>query len=539
MKSLRARLTGAIAVVLIAGLLLPAGVWGGPKSELVAVAGMWSPPNNFNPINTDSSYGFYCVRFMFMGMVEARVENNQMRFFQALASKWEVGADNQTYTFTIHPRAAWHDGRPVTAEDVLFTLMTISDPRTETNRGAQIASIAGLDARGKRAAGAQLGFRILEPKKFEVKTTTPVDPNMFLEMFGANVYILPKHVLGDVPPDQLARHPFFHNPTVGNGPYKFVQYKTDQFVEFLLNENYHLGAPNVRRVFVRIIPPTTMLAQIERGDLDVSAGFGIGEVMIEDWDRVKSMAHVRAVSFPAPGYQYMLVNFQRPYLQDKRVRRAFAHAINRSLIVNQLLKGEGELAEGPIPPANPYYNKKVRPWPFDTARARALLTEAGWDFNRTIILRVPTGNIIRERSADIIRENLIAAGVRVEIQKSDFPTNMAAVRGGNYDLGLMGWAGPTDPDVSSQYRTGGQYNLSHHSIASLDQVLDEGVKTADSAKRRAVYDRFQEIFADELPAITLYYPNARTAVTRRMSNVMFDASGLFDFQVYRWIAGTQ
>ncbi|OFX30294.1 MAG: hypothetical protein A2Z07_01710 [Armatimonadetes bacterium RBG_16_67_12] len=539
MIRMRNRLAVAAAVLLIAGLLIPAGVWGAPKSELVVVSGMWSPPNNFSPIFTDSSYGYYCVRFMFQGMVEARLENNQMKFFPALAQKWEIGADNQTFTFTIHPKAAWHDGKPVTAEDVLFTLMTISDPRTQTNRGAEIATIAGLDERGKRPAGGQLGVRVIGPKQIEIKTRVPVDPTMFLERVGNNVYILPKHVLGDVPPDQLARHPFMLNPTVGSGPYKFVQYKTDQFIELVQNENYHNGVPNVRRVFVRIIPPTTMVAQLERQDMDLSAGFGIGEIPIEDWDRVKGMPHIRAVTFAGPGYQYMLVNFQKAYLQDKRVRRAMAHAINRQLIVNQLIKGEATLAEGPIPPRNPYYNKNVKPWPFDTARARQLLVEAGWDFNRTLLLRVPVGNTIRERSADIIRENLLAAGVKVDIQKSDFPTHIAALQQGNFDMALLGWAGPTDPDVSSQYRTGGQYNYSYHSVAQMDQLLDEGVKISDPAKRRAVYDKFQELFADELPIIVLYYQNARNAIAKRMTNVFDDAAGLYDFRTYTWVAGTQ
>jgi len=156
------RRTGLVlaAVILIAGLLLPAGVWGGPKSEFVVVSGMWSPPNNFNPIFSDSSYGYYAIKFMFQGLLEARLVNNQLRFYPGLASKWDVGADNQTYTFTIDPKAAWHDGRPVTADDVLFTVMAISDPKTETNRGNSIQAIAGLDAGGKRGPGAQLGFRI-------------------------------------------------------------------------------------------------------------------------------------------------------------------------------------------------------------------------------------------------------------------------------------------------------------------------------------------------------------------------------------------
>jgi len=529
----------AIAVVLAVALLLPGAVLGQPRSSLVVVSGMWSPPNNFNPIFTDSAYGYYVIRFMFLPLLEERLENNQLKFFPALASKWDVGSDRQTYTFTIHPKAAWHDGKPVTADDVLFTAMTISDPKAETNRGNAVALIAGVDVRGKRPPGAQIGFRILGPKQFEVKTKTPVDPSNFMDAFGANMWIIPKHILGDVPPELLSRHPFMHNPTVGNGPFKFVAYKTDQYVELLLNENYHLGVPSVRRVFVRIIPPTTMLAQIERGDTDLTAGAGIGSILIDDWERVKAIPRVQALSFPLPGYQFMVFNFQKAYL-EKRVRRAMAHAINRPLLINQLLRGLATLAEGPVPPTNPYYNKDVKPWPYDPARARSLLQEAGWDANRTLLLRVPTGNIIRERSADIIRENLGAAGIKVEIQKTDFPTLLAAIEAGNYDLALVGWSGSLDPDVSSQFRTGATYNyLGRMSIPLIDQLLDDGKVTADPAKRRQIYNRFQEVFADELPYVVLYYENARNVISKRMSNVLHDASGFYQFQTHMWVAALQ
>jgi peptide/nickel transport system substrate-binding protein len=251
------------------------------------------------------------------------------------------------------------------------------------------------------------------------------------------------------------------------------------------------------------------------------------------------MPHIRTVSIPAPGYQFMSFNFKRDYLTDKRVRRAIAHAINRPLIVNQLLKGEAQIAEGPIPPSNPYFNKNVKPWAYDPNRAKALLQEAGFDLNRTLVLRVPTGNILRERTGDIIRENLVAVGLKVEIQKTDFPTHLAALYAANYDLALVGWAGPTDPDVSSQFRTGAQYNFTHHSIARMDQLLDDGKVQADPDKRRATYNSFQELFADELPYVVLYYASGRTAIAKRMTSVQYDATGLFDFQTFSWVAGTQ
>ena len=113
------------------------------------------------------------------------------------------------------------------------------------------------------------------------------------------------------------------------------------------------------------------------------------------------------------------------------------------------------------------------------------------------------------------------------------------MRNGTYDLGLVGWTGLNDPDVSSQYRTGGQYNFSSHSIPQMDQLLDEGVRTADPARRHQIYDQFQELFADQMPVVVLYYNNALTVVARRMHNVLRDAQGEYDFAPYNWTAGPQ
>ena len=537
------RVRVALAVLVAVSLLLPlslrppAGESAGPDSSLVVVAGMWSPPNNFNPINTDSSYGLYPIHFMFETLVAARLENNKLVLSPLLADRWTVSPDRQTFTFELSPTATWTDGKPVTADDVVFTVMAISDPKVDTNRGAQVAQIAGLDVGGKRAAGAAVGIRAVNARTVEVKTKGPVDPTMFLEVFGNGMYILPKHVLDGTPSDQLDKNPFFQNPTVTDGPFKFVQYRTDEYIELAANDTYHRGAPKVRRVFIRIIPPASMVAQLQRGDMDLGAGFGIGEIPIEDWAAVKKLPNVRAASFPAPGYQYMLFNFQRPYLQDKRVRQAIAQATNRQLMISQLLQGEGVVADGPIPPSNPYFDKAVKPWPYDPAKAKGLLQEAGWDANRTLLLRVPVGNTIRERSADIIQQNLQAVGIKVQIQKSDFPTHIAAAKKGDYDLLLVGWSGPTDPDVSSQYRTNGQYNFSFLSNPDMDRLLDAGVAASDPAKRRDIYDQFQTLFADQVPVLVLYYANARTAVSTRMQNVQTDQDGEYDFAPYRWSAG--
>ena len=204
---------------------------------------------------------------------------------------------------------------------------------------------------------------------------------------------------------------------------------------------------------------------------------------------------------------------------DKRLRQALAYAINRQLIVDKLLKGQGVVSQGPIVPVTSYYNPKIEgKYPYDVEKAKALLKEAGWDPNKEIALLTPTGNVVRELSADIIQANLAAAGVKVKIEKMDFPTLMARFGKGEFDLGLVGWSSVLDPDVRSQYQTGGQYNFGKFSNKILDDLMQKGADTAVTAERKKIYDEFQIQFLEEVPVVPLYWPLPLVAVNKRVNN---------------------
>jgi peptide/nickel transport system substrate-binding protein len=479
---------------------------------------MWSPPNNFNAINTDSSYGYFNVAIIFDTLVTF---DEKVNFVPRLAEKWDVSADKTTFTFHLNPKAKWHDGTPVTAADVEFTIWAITHPKIESNRGANVLPLKGLKG-SKRAEGVETveGVKVVDDHTIQFITKNPVDPLFLLELIGTGIYIIPKHVLKDVPPDQFSKADFWMKPTVGAGPFKFVKYETGQFVEYTRNDDYYRGKPHLDKLIVSIVTPATMVAQLEKGEADMAAGGGIGDIPLDDWERVKALPNVRAYSYQDNGYQYMIINGDPSKVwADKRLRQALAYAINRQLIVDKLLKGQGIVSQGPIIPVTSYYNPKIEgKYPYDVEKAKALLKEAGWDANKEIALLVPTGNIVRELSADIIQANLAAAGVKVKIEKMDFPTLMARYGKGDFDLGLVGWGGVLDPDVRSQYQTGGQYNFGKASSKVLDELLEKGANTADTAERKKIYDEFQIQFLEEMPIVPLYWPLRLVAMNKRVNN---------------------
>ncbi|MFZ5918445.1 MAG: ABC transporter substrate-binding protein [Chloroflexota bacterium] len=504
------------------------------KGGHVTIA-MWSPPNNFNAVNTDSSYGFFNVNLMFETLVKL---NDDVEFVGRLADSWDVSDDQTQLTFHLNPNAKWHDGTPVTAADVEFTLWVISHPEIEVNRGANIAMLKGLEG-SKRPEGVDTveGVKVIDEHTIQFTANNPVDPLFFLELVGTGVWIIPKHILQDVPPADFDKADFWMNPTVGAGPFKFVKYETDQFIEYARNEDYHLGAPYLDSLIVKIITPATMVAQLEKGEVDITSAGGIGDVPLDDWERVQGLENVNAYGYQDNGYQYMIINWDPngPWT-DKRARQALAYALNRQLIVDKLLKGEGVIAQTPIIPVTYYYNPEVEgQFAYDPAKAKALLEEAGFDFEQEITLLVPIGNIVRELSADIIQANLQDVGLKVSIEKMDFPTMMARFKAAEFDIGLVGWSDVLDPDVRSQFHSTGQYNFGAINSPVLDDLLDRGANTADPEDRKVIYDEFQLKFLDEMPVVCLYWPLRLAAINNRVQNArhIITTNGLLR-NVHEW-----
>ena len=476
---------------------------------------MWSSPDSFCPINQNSSYGLFVSNIMYETLLRY---NDKLEFQPRLAEKWDISADKTVYTFYLNPKAKWHDGTPVTAEDVEYTIWVITHPKIASNRGAFVQMIKGLDGT-KRKEGVETveGVKVINPQTIQFTLKTAVDPLSFMESIGINVYIIPKQLTKNIAADKFLTDPYWNKP-VGAGAFQFVRYQTDQFVEFKRYDDYYLGKANLDSLIVSIINPATMVAQLEKGELDMVAAGGIGDVSIDDWDRVNALPNVKAYSYTADGYQYMIVRGDKgkPF-GDKRVRQALAYGINRQVMVDQLIKKQGMVANGPIIPVTAYYDKSTEgAYPYDVAKAKALLKEANYDFNYAINYIIPTGNAIRERHGEIIQQNLLDLGMKVNVTKMDFTSAMTKYRAGDYDLALVGWGGPLDPDVSSQFATGREYNFSGLTIPAMDTILAKGAAASDSTERKKIYSDFQKMFLDELPIIPLYWQNRLAAINKRV-----------------------
>jgi peptide/nickel transport system substrate-binding protein len=504
----------------------------GPK---IATIGMWSSPSTFNPITYTTTYDATVLGLIYPRLL---VMNEKLEFQGQLAESFSANDKLDAFTFKINKNAKWSDGSPITANDVAYTFQVLANPNTPTTRRSNIDTIKGLDANGMSETKDfnVSGIKVIDDKTIEFDTKTPVDKDAFFEKVGFNVYIMPKAVLSTMADKlkELDKADFSMKPTVTGGAYKFVSYVTDSNVELAPNADYWLGKPKLDKLFIRIANQATFAAGIQKGEIDIPGGAGVGEVPIADWDSISKLPNVTPVTYVAPSYQYLDINTAKPEFQNPKVRQGIAMAINRQLIVSRLLKGQGEVLNTPLNSANKYYRKDIQgALAYNKDEAKKLLTEGGFDFNKEVTILTPTGNVVREQSADIIMANLQDVGMKVKIEKVDMPTRQTRAKAGDYQLSLVGFSATFDPDFSSQVMTGGGFNYEKFSNADMDKLFTAGKQAAKFDEKKAVYDKLQDQFIQQVPLLPLYAPKALCVVNNRMVNVKLGPQGL-TWNAWEW-----
>ncbi|OLS34719.1 ABC transporter substrate-binding protein [Bacillus sp. MRMR6] len=496
---------------------------------------MWSAPDTFNPYFSQGNYGKYAGGELVLDtLLDYDPEYN---FIPSLAKEYTVSDDGLVYTFKLDEKAAWHDGKPFTASDVAFTFKSIMDPEWTGTGYVSLSLVKGAKDYKEGKAKDVPGIEVVDEHTIKITLDSPYAP--FLEAVGKGLWILPEHAFAGVNAADMATADFAKNP-IGTGPVKFVRYATDQYVEYDANENYFLGAPQFKKLILRIMTPDLALAAFEAGEIHATTRTGIGTINITDHKKIQELPNVNVTVFDTMSYQTMTVNTTKSYLSDKNVRKAIMHGIDRNAIVEQLLQGKGKIAKGPIAEESPWFNDKLPFYGFDPELAKELLEEAGWDFNREIQLSVPKGNIIRERSAPLIQQYLQEIGMKVKLEFMDFPTLMDLMEKKELDIALLGTStGMVDPDSniypffhSSQLRPTG-WNTASFTADKVDELLEQGAVETDPEKRKQIYDEVQEIAVDELPYIYLYYEQSIGAVSKDLKNAVPNQVGI-EWNIYKW-----
>ena len=446
-----------------------------------------------------------------------------------LAESFTFSPDCLDLSFKLRRDARWHDGRPFTADDVLFTYQTMIHPKTPTSSKDDFLAIAEV--------------RVVDPYTVTVRYKQPYAR----ALMSWGVAMLPRHLLEThVREGKLRESPQNWQRPVGTGPYRFSEMKGGEKVVLVANQDYFKGRPYLSRVVFRIIPSqATIFLELKAKGLD-AAGIGSGLTALQYTRQTDYPVFRRAYQkyrHPSSRYTYLGLNLKDPRFADRRVRQAFAHAINKQELIDGVALGLAREATGPYQPGTWAYNPRVATYAYDLARARTLLAEAGWREKNadgllvkdgrpfTFELLTNQGNEERKKIAEIIQASLKELGVGVEIRILEWAAFLKEhVRKRHFDAVVLGWALGVDPDQYAIWHSSknGPDDLNHVSYANaeVDALLEKGRTSCRREERMQYYHRLQEVLAEDQPYVFLYFRDALPVVASRVYGIVPKPNGI-------------
>ncbi|MEO5511953.1 MAG: ABC transporter substrate-binding protein [Longimicrobiales bacterium] len=448
----------------------------------------------------------------------------------ALARSWKMTGDTGVI-FYLRNDVRWHDGKPTTAEDVLFTFERAKDTATAFPNSDYFTNWRGA--------------KVIDSITIQFTWVPHLDPLAGVPFLP----VVPKHLLDSIAPAALRQAAFNKHP-VGNGPFKFVEYRANDRWEFEANPDYPTGLggrPYIDRLIWRIIPEAAAQAtEIQTGNVDV--------ILTPKSDQIKMFATQPDLSVMVkPSRQFANVgwNGKRPPLNDANVRRALSLAIDRQAIIQTLRSGYGQLAVGPIGPYHWAFDTTLTALPFSPDSARTLLRAAGiYDRNNDGVAELPNGkqfviemlhpagSAINQDMAVMIASNLSQVGVKV-VPKATEAATMYGIIGSpdrKFDAVIIGWESDFRINLRDILHTSamsGGFQMASYSNPRVDALIDSVGRVTDRAAALPIYKELQRILRDDQPWSFLYYFPDLVVTRKRLHGAAMDIRGTL-LNVGKW-----
>lgn len=425
-----------------------------------------------------------------------------------LAERWEI-LDPQTYVFHLHHGVRFHDGRLLTSRDVKWTFDSLLTGKVRSSKVSAYTSIDRIETPDQDT----VVFHLKQP-------------------MSSLLWNLSDGAIGIVPygsAEEFVRRP------IGSGPFRFVSAQQDKEVVIERNPDYWATPAKLERVLFKVIPDaTTRALELRKRSADVA-------INALSPDTVLTLEHDAGLTtLRAPGtiYAYIALNLRDPVLRDVRVRHALAHAINLEPIIHYLWRDQARTAYSILPPQHWAYDGNVTRYPYDPARARQLLDEAGYGAKNGVRFHLTMKTSTEESTrllAAVLQQQLHEVGIALDLRSFEFATFFSDITKGAYQLYSMRWIGGNqDPDIFDYVFATASFapkraNRSYYSNARVDDLIAEGRATLDQQKRKLIYDQIQQILAEDLPYINLWYFDNVLVHTKRVRSVELNPSANYDF----------
>ncbi len=548
MKRLRWQILVVLATVIVVAVLLlsqqpvvstnvtQAAVGGVYTEGVVGALGRLNPLLDWNnPADRDVD------RLVFSGLVKFDAHGLPQA---DLADAWGTSPDGTVYNFSIRSNAVWHDGTPVTSDDVIFTINLIKT--------------SSLFPQDVKDLWSQIDVKRLNDKNLKFTLPEPFAPFLDYATFG----ILPKHLLQSTPAEQLASAPFNINP-VGTGPYKFDHLLVDAGhitgVVLTANDKYYGDKPYIQQVVFRYYPnPKAAYEAFQEGEV-----LGVSELSDDILPSALADPNLSVYTSQLPQMSLVLLNLNNsevPYLQNVNVRKALLLGLNRDYIVSNVLRGQAIIADGPILPGSWAHYDGLQHVNYDPEAAVALLKAEGYvipasggtvrakDNQALNFTLVHPDDPVHTQIARVIQQEWLQIGVQVNLQAVPYdqliPSYLAprTYQAALVDLNLSRTPDPDPyPFWHQSEATGGQ-NYSQWDNRAASEYLEQARTESDFTARARLYRNFQVVFQKELPALPLYYPVYNYGVDAQVRGVqvapLYDTSDRLAF-ITRWYLVTR
>lgn len=484
----RATLVAALSILILAALAACGGTDdkaaaegdGEPRRGGTLTAAFSADPAGFDPVRGPSGMSHVVMEQVYSTLMSLTPDNEVEL---DLAESYEVSGDGLTYTFKLREGVIFHNGDPLTSEDVKFTFDRLREPNSGYSYRSQIATIERVEAP--------------DPQTVVFRLSEQTAPFLVYMAFPGSSIVPKKLVEAGY---NLNRKP------IGSGPFKFVSYEPRNAIRFERNPDYYEeGKPYLDAMEWRIIPDTAALTTaIVSGGADFT-----NVVPPQDWKRFENTSGIVTESVVGSSYNWLLPNNSRKPFDDPRVRQAISYALDRESLVNGAFFGlASPILGGVVPEWNWGYADLEFTGPQgDPDKAKALLAEAGYanGFSTSMTVTSSFPNLMA--MAPIIQQNLQNVGIDVKLSTVEIPRYWDEVWGtSNFDMTTMYWVSPlVDPDdfLYNNYHSEMPINVQKYSNPRMDELLDRAKATPDQEERKKVYAEIQQLSMDDMPIVPL------------------------------------
>ena len=497
--------------------------------EKVVNVGVTSSLNTLNPLLMDGvEINKYATGLMFLPLVELSPDME----FEGMLADSITAEDERNFLVHIDEEAVWSDGQPVTADDVVYTALRLCSP-VIGNTAMMYYVFEGVGDDGYVEEGADHvdGIAKVDDKTVRFTTKDPMSLITFNSSYARYLMPLPKHVLEGVAEADLASYDWFNHPDVVSGPFRVTEFDKDHYISYEANEAYFKGAPAIDRLNIRIVEGSQLLAGLQSGEIDITQNT-MSAIPLEDYESVQALENVEA-SFGDP-ITNQSVFIRTENIPDARVRQAMVYAIDRQQILEQLLKGNGEVSEGFLSSASPYYDDTIEPLGYDPEKAKALLAESGWDGSQVLRFCVDSGDSTFVNAASIIVAQWAAVGIQAQIQTMDINSLMSTAGSGDFDvLAVQYTYPPVDPYVDIAWLLGGEGSWTGYTSPEIEEAFAQIPLSSDAKELKELYGAVDRKVQEDVPMFSAYIIKSMAAANKRLVNAQPSVYGFFN-HVEQW-----